>query len=108
MSNFKRSSQQDSSTFQQDSSTFAPAKFWINLGTTVNGKVITLPVGIPIGGDTKARNAEQAALLEALLEMARSVPAGQQQELSGLQVFVRHVDDAPVAAVNLGLKLKLK
>lgn len=101
MSNFKRNNTNEINDFQ-------PAKIWLNIGVEVGGKVITLPVGIPLGEDTKARGGEQAALLEAVLGMAQQVPAGQQQELQGLKVFLRHVSTEAPASVDLGLKLKLK
>lgn len=99
MSNFKRNVGNEE---------FKSATFWLNVGVVVDGKTVTLPVGIPLAEETKTRGAEQASLLQSILEMARQVPKGSQQELAGLQLFVRHVDDAPAEATNLGLKLKLK
>lgn len=99
MSNFRRNVGNDE---------LKPAQFWLNVGVEGSDKVITLPVGIPLGEDTKARGGEQASLLQAVLGMAQQVPAGQQQELQGLKVFLRHVSTEAPASVDLGLKLKLK
>lgn len=101
MSNFKRNSSNEINDFQ-------PAKIWLNIGVEVGGKIITLPVGIPLGEDTKTRGADQASLLQAILGMADAVPAGEQQQLTGLQLYIRKVADEQPAAVDLGLKLKLK
>lgn len=101
MSNFKRST--------NSTDEFMPAKYWINLGVTLpDGRVVTLPVGIPLAKDAKGKGAEQSALVTAVMEMAASVPSGEQQELQGLKLFVRHVSTEAPAAIDLGLKLKLK
>lgn len=101
MSNFKRSN-------SNNINDLAPAEFWLNVGIEVDGRTITLPVGIPIGSDTKGRGAEQQALLAAVIGMAQQVPSGQQQQLDGLKLYVRHVSTEAPASVDLGLKLKLK
>jgi len=101
MSNFKRNTNKISD--------FQPAEFWLNVGVEVEGRIVTLPVGIPLDEvSDKARGAEQRALAEAVLAMADAVPAGEQQQLTGLQLYIRKVADEQPAAADLGLKLKLK
>lgn len=106
-----------------NSSNQKPAKLWLNVGVEYEGKIITLPLGIPLDSlevrEPNTSNEEynaflrcQKQLLSQVREMVESATPGEQKEMTGLKLYARHTADREPAVVteevNLNLKLKLK